>query len=198
MSEHYYSSQPEVKSSPETFTAELRGREFSFTSDRGVFSKGEVDEGSRLLVENFAFPAVEGRVLDIGCGYGPVGLALAADTEHEVVLADVNERAVELSRKNADRAGLRNVEVVKSDQFEAIEGSFAAIVSNPPIRAGKNVVHSMITKAREHLLEQGELWVVIRKKQGAPSARAHMETLFAEVEIVRRNKGFYVLRGKNI
>ncbi|UJL46535.1 class I SAM-dependent methyltransferase [Virgibacillus sp. NKC19-16] len=200
MAEHYYSQQPQSKSSPKTWNYQLRTRLYTFTSDVGVFSKNEVDFGSRLLIEQFREPAILGDFLDLGCGYGPIGIVLADHfPDRNVMLSDINERAITLTRKNAALNRIDNVECIQSDQFSnLVSRSFAAIVMNPPIRAGKKVVHQLFEGAKAALHDNGELWVVIQKKQGAPSAKSKLEDLFGSVEIVARDKGYFILRAVNV
>ncbi|RXZ00997.1 class I SAM-dependent methyltransferase [Fictibacillus sp. S7] len=198
MSGHYYSENPDAKSNPKTWTFVLRDRELKFTSDAGVFSKKEVDFGSRLLIEEFVFPEIGGDCLDVGCGYGPIGLSLAKEDEsRQLLMVDVNERALELTRENARKNGISNIEVRKSNLFDNVqESEFAAILTNPPIRAGKKVVHQLFEDSYGKLQSNGELWVVIQKKQGAPSAIEKLKGVFDEVEIVSKNKGYYIIRAK--
>ena len=196
MTNHYYSQNPEVGSDPQHFTFDLRGHSFRFKTDHGVFSKKEVDFGSRVLIDAFEPAGVEGPVLDVGCGYGPIGLSLAKEfPERKVHMIDVNERALSLASENAKANGIGNVEIYRSDRFDQVEEKkFSAILTNPPIRAGKETVHAIFTESAEHLAENGELWVVIQKKQGAPSAMEKMEELFSNVEVVVKKKGYYILR----
>lgn len=196
MTNHYYSQNPEVGSDPQHFTFDLRGRSFRFKTDHGVFSKKEVDFGSRVLIDAFELPGVDGPVLDVGCGYGPIGLSLAKEfPERTIHMIDVNERALSLASENAAANGVGNVEIYQSDRFEQVEEKkFSAILTNPPIRAGKETVHAIFTESAEHLAENGELWIVIQKKQGAPSAMEKMEELFSNVEVVVKKKGYYILK----
>ncbi|BCB01978.1 class I SAM-dependent methyltransferase [Bacillus sp. KH172YL63] len=196
MTNHYYSHNPDVESNPQTIDFELRGNAFRFTTDQGVFSKKEVDFGSRVLIEAFQWPEAEGAILDIGCGYGPIGLSLAKEAEERTVhMIDVNERALSLARENAKMNHVQNVSIYQSDRYaNVVEKEFAAILTNPPIRAGKETVHSILEQSYDHLKGYGELWVVIQKKQGAPSAMEKMEKLFSNVEIVTRKKGYYILK----
>ncbi|WP_188456372.1 class I SAM-dependent methyltransferase [Virgibacillus oceani] len=200
MTEHYFSQKPQSKSSPKTWNYQLKGNSYTFTSDYGVFSKNEVDFGSRLLIESFNEPAVDGDLLDLGCGYGPIGITLAnCYRNRNVILADVNERALKLAEQNAKLNHVKNVSFVNSDRFSNIEShTFAAILTNPPIRAGKKVVHAMFEESKQALGVQGELWVVIQKKQGAPSAKEKLYDLFGNVEVVVRDKGYYILRTINV
>lgn len=196
MSEHYFSRKPQSKSSPKEWKYTLRGNSYSFTSDVGVFSKNEVDFGTCLLIEHFEEPAIVGDLLDLGCGYGPIGITLADCYQaRNVVMVDVNERAIMLAKQNAIHNDVKNIEAIQSDRLSNVKDrSFAAILTNPPIRAGKQVVHQMFEESEAALLERGELWVVIQKKQGAPSARKKLESLFEHVDVVFRSKGYFILR----
>ncbi|AST05824.1 16S rRNA methyltransferase [Anoxybacillus flavithermus] len=197
MGDHYYTERPTVESKPFQWTYMLRGHKFLFTVDQGVFSKKEVDFGSRLLIETFVEPNVSGSILDVGCGYGPIGLALAKDFPHRMVhMIDVNERAIELAKKNKQQNDIENVRIYISDLFQRVEGKFAAIVTNPPIRAGKAVVHSIFEQSANYLLSGGQLWVVIQKKQGAPSALEKLKTIFDEVDVVEKKKGYFIIRAQ--
>ncbi|NPC90828.1 class I SAM-dependent methyltransferase [Bacillus sp. WMMC1349] len=201
MTDHYYSEKPSVKSNKIKWTFLLRNRTFTFVSDSGVFSKKEVDFGSRLLIEAFQEPEVEGDFLDVGCGYGPIGLSLAADFKNRLVhMVDVNERAVELSKDNALHNQIENVDIYQSDLFSNVDPAktFASIITNPPIRAGKKIVHAIFEKSAEYLRSSGDLWVVIQKKQGGPSAIDKLKELFADVEIVQKKKGYYIIRAKKV
>ncbi|OUL08628.1 16S rRNA methyltransferase [Sedimentibacter sp. SX930] len=198
MSNHYYTKNPETESKETSWTFPLRGREFRFISDSGVFSKRTVDFGSHLLIESFRLnEEVAGDILDVGCGYGPMGLALAhAYPTRLVEMVDVNERAMSLALRNAEANNIRNVKVYESNTYDQVpEGrQFAAIVSNPPIRAGKQVVHRILSEAHTHLLPGGTLTVVIQKKQGAPSAEQKMLDVFGNVEIIARDKGYWIIQ----
>ena len=197
MSQHYYSKRPDVRHDRKTIDTELRGRKLRFTSDAGVFSKGDIDYGSRVLIEMMEI-APDAKVLDIGCGYGPIGIsaALLAEQGH-VTMVDINERAVELAAENAARNGAGNVTVLQSDIAAALnDDKFDVVLTNPPIRAGKSVVHAVFEQAYHHLEQNGELWVVIQKKQGAPSAAAKLEELFGEVEEMGKDRGYRILKAK--
>lgn len=199
MTEHYFSRTPQSKSMPKAWRYEIMGTSYKFTSDVGVFSKNEVDFGTSLLINNFKEPVIQGDILDLGCGYGPIGIALADNHENRhIVMADINERAVALARQNAALNQIVNVDILQSDRFSNLKDhSFAAILTNPPIRAGKNIVHLMFEESQSALLEQGELWVVIQKKQGAPSAMEKLNALFGNVEVIDRSKGYFILRSIN-
>ncbi|WJY27000.1 MULTISPECIES: class I SAM-dependent methyltransferase [Sporosarcina] len=198
MADHYYTKNPDVKSQPRHWSTVLRGRNFAFATDAGVFSKGDIDFGSKLLIETFQVPGTDGDVLDVGCGYGPVGLAVASLLpERTVQMVDVNERALRLAETNAEKNAIGNVEIFSSDALDQVTaGGFAAVLTNPPIRAGKETVFKIYRQAYDRLASGGELWVVIQKKQGAPSTEAELKKLFGNAEIAAKSKGYYIFKSK--
>lgn len=200
MTEHYFTEKPGTKSQPIVWTERLRDHPFTFTTDHGVFSRRGVDFGSRLLLESFIAPQVTGPILDLGCGYGPIGLAIArAYPERIVHMIDINERALHLAELNAKQNRIKNIKIYSSNLFENVrESNFAAIVTNPPIRAGKKIVHAIFSESFTFLQKGGELWVVIQKKQGAPSARKRLEDIFGNVAVVRKEKGFFIFCSRKI
>jgi len=196
---HYYDRNPTVAHDRRVIEDTIRGVTLSLVTDAGVFSKHGVDYGSRLLIRNLRLDGHE-RMLDVGCGYGPIGLfAAKLNPSMHVTMIDINERAVELARENAERNRIANVTVLQSDGFEELrksgkEGPFSLIATNPPIRAGKQTVHRLFEESLDWLTEGGELWIVIRKQQGAPSALAKLQQLFALVEEADKDKGYRVYR----
>ncbi|MCH6268786.1 class I SAM-dependent methyltransferase [Neobacillus citreus] len=198
MTEHYYSRSQKVESDPKYWDFTLRNHQFRFKTDNGVFSKREVDFGSRLLIESYTIPEINGPILDVGCGYGPIGLSIAkANPDRIIHMVDVNERALELARENAVLNKIENVKIYESDRLLSVkEDSFSAILTNPPIRAGKKTVHDIFEQAYERLAARGELWVVIQKKQGAPSAMEKMKELFSNAEVINKSKGYFIIKAK--
>ena len=196
MTNHYYSENPMLDHKLEEWSFELRGKKFQFLTDSGVFSRNTVDFGSRVLIDAFEWEALPtGRLLDVGCGYGPIGLSLAYASERFVEMVDINARAVDLAQGNAKRNQIKNVAIHQSNIYEEVpETDYAAIVSNPPIRAGKKVVHEILTGAYPRLRTGGTLTIVIQKKQGAPSAQKKMQETFGNAEIVIKDKGYYIIR----
>lgn len=196
MTEHYYSRKPSTDSNPVKWQSELKGNSFRFKTDSGVFSKKEVDFGSRLLIDTFELTRANGLILDVGCGYGPIGLSIArAYPEAMVHMVDVNERAIMLAKENASENKVDNVKIYESDRLNGVEEEgFNAILTNPPIRAGKKIVHDIFEQSFQRLAEGGELWVVIQKKQGAPSAMEKMKELFGDVEVEAKCKGYFILK----
>jgi len=195
VSEHYYTPKPSVEHNRRIIEDELRGRIFKFQTDAGVFSKAGIDYGSKLLINSLQLP-MNASVLDMGCGYGPIGLSAALiATAGIVTMADVNERALQLAVDNAKLNQITNVRMVQSDLFAGlIDEVYTHILTNPPIRAGKQVVHQLFDEAYNHLQDHGELWIVIQKKQGAASAFGKLEECFKKVDEIERSKGYRIIR----
>ena len=197
MANHYYTKNPESISQQKHWTYRLEGNTLSFTSDNGVFSKNTVDFGSELLVESYDIPEQfqKASLLDIGCGYGTMGLAYGkAYPELSIEMIDVNERALVLAQENAKKNGIHNVDIHESNLYDSVKKSqYEIIISNPPIRAGKIVVHTILEKAYDYLAENGQLVIVIQKKQGAPSAQKKMEEVFGNCERIQWDKGYWIL-----
>jgi len=192
MHDHYFSQAPSSKQRPAELRVDIGGRTFAFTVDAGVFSRTGLDEGSRLLTET-AGP-LNGRCLDLGCGWGAVGITLAAfNPEAYFILSDINRRAADLARMNIERNHIANARAIESDGFDALPGAFNHIFSNPPIRAGKKVIYGMFDTARERLLPGGTLVIVIRRQQGAESALKHLSALFGNARVKARDKGYWVI-----
>ena len=193
MSDHYFSAEPSSLSRPRSFTLNVGGIDVRFNSDAGVFSADKVDKGSRVLLETLLrFREWTGvRTLDMGCGYGAIGVTLAK-AGASVVMCDVNERALALCRGNAALNGV-SAECVSADAGSGIEGGFDAVVTNPPIRAGKKTVHAFFESAFALLKTGGELFVVIRRQQGAESAEKRIRELFGNCETIEREAGYRVL-----
>ena len=196
---HYYDENPEVESKEALFTYSYDNHDLELVTDAGVFSKGKIDFGSDLLVKTFLKtypPGPTKNIIDVGCGYGPIGLMIAkVSPHHEVTMVDVNQRALNLSRKNKKRNRIENVEVKESDGLSQVEdNTYDFVLTNPPIRAGKEVVHRILEDAYVKLKLDGELFVVIQKKQGMPSAKKKMQDKFDNVEVLEKSKGYYILR----
>lgn len=194
--DHYYTSKPSSESNREKWETTINGKKFTYTTDSGVFSKNNIDVGSEVLMttaETVDFP--KGNLLDIGCGYGPVGIYLAKAFPNRLIeMIDVNERAIDLAQLNAKENEASNVQIYSSNLFAEVENKkFAGIISNPPIRAGKTVVHEILEKSHDYLVEGGYLLIVIQKKQGAPSAKKKMQEVFGKVERINLEKGYWIL-----
>ena len=197
MNDHYYTRNPASESRPVSCEYMYRGIPLAFQTDAGVFSKGEVDTGTDLLLN--ALPEeMRGDILDLGCGWGAIGISVARKwPEAKVTMADINLRALALSRENAKR-NHADVACVESDGMAAFAGRrFDTIVTNPPIRAGKQVIYRMFADAAGSLKPGGALYLVIRKQQGAESCIKYLKTIYGEVEKLDRSGGFWVIKGIN-
>ena len=191
---HYFQDDPNLISNIKTINFEVNGISVSLLTDNGVFSKNKVDEGSLAFLKVILPLDLGNNILDLGCGYGTIGLTLAiAKKEARVTLADVNTRALALCKRNADAYDLgQRVTILQSDIYEKIEGPYDSIVVNPPIRAGKKVTYAMYEGAKQYLIDGGSLYIVIRKAQGAESASRYIESLFGNVTLLKRDKGYYI------
>ena len=193
--DHYYVRRPSSPLRLGLIRARLRDRYFEFLTASGVFSKRKIDLGTRLLIEVMDLPE-EGLALDVGCGYGAIGIVAAAiRPKLKVILTDVNERAIWLAKKNVERNMVgSNAEVRQGFLYEAVEGlQFDVILSNPPIAAGMKVVEALIRGAYEKLRPGGSLQIVVRSKLST-RPKAFMEDSFGHVEIVARKSGYRVFR----
>ncbi|VLC70731.1 16S RNA G1207 methylase RsmC [Streptococcus pneumoniae] len=192
MSKMYYAENPDAAHDIHELRVDLLGEKMTFLTDAGVFSKKIVDFGSQLLLKCLEVNQGE-TVLDVGCGYGPLGLSLAKAYGVQATMVDINTRALDLARRNAEKNNAKAT-IFQSNIYEQVEGHFDHVISNPPIRAGKQVVHEIIEKSKDFLEIGGDLTIVIQKKQGAPSAKSKMEDVFGNCEILKKDKGYYILR----
>ncbi|UCD44517.1 MAG: class I SAM-dependent methyltransferase [Candidatus Bathyarchaeota archaeon] len=198
MSEHYFSKTPSSPERPGLLMCRLRGHDFEFVTSSGVFSHRRIDRGTRLLVESMVLPE-EGGLLDLGCGYGPVGIVAAKLRPGlRVLMTDVNERAVDLARANARRNGVADVEVRVGDLYEPVgDEVFGAIVSNPPISAGLHrVVEPLVVGAVGHLADGGTLQLVVQSRKGGRALASLVERHLGGCEVVARGGGYRVLMGR--
>ena len=195
MSEQYFAGKPKSRRRPAEIQIAVRGQSFTFRTDAGVFSRKEIDRGTELLLAALEVGPCE-LILDLGCGYGAIGIVAARLSEGgHVFLTDINERAVALARKNIAANGIANAEVRQGGLYGPVRDvAFDHIVCNPPIRAGRAIVDRIVSEAPTHLLNGGRLWLVARTRQGAESLRGRMAASFENAEVVRRGSGFKVLR----
>jgi 16S rRNA (guanine1207-N2)-methyltransferase len=196
---HYFIEDPNLKNDFHDIEFTVNNHSFNFISNSGVFSKNELDFGSRLMIEQTIKLGLYGSVLDVGCGIGVIGLVLASFfQDSSFTLIDVNNRALEVAQKNKERLNLSNVTIKYSDIFSHVNEMYDCIITNPPIRAGKKVVYGIFEQSYDHLNDNGSLLVVIRKEQGALSAITKLETIYQSCSIQERKKGYYIIKCQKI
>ncbi len=193
---YYFDENPTLESNVKEIKFSLYGQNYTYFTDNGVFSKSKIDEGTYIFLKVLLPLRLTGRILDLGCGYGPIGLTIAQNSkEARVDLADINSRALALASKSGERLNLNDrVTFLHSDIFEKIEGPYDSIVVNPPIRAGKIVTYRMYEESKQYLIDGGSLYVVIRRKQGAESALKYIETVFENVSVLHKEKGYWIIK----
>ncbi|MST89201.1 class I SAM-dependent methyltransferase [Sharpea azabuensis] len=191
---HYFENDDSVISEPATITYDFQGKHLTYTTDHGVFSRQRLDYGSRVLMDAIDIGDAK-SMLDVGCGYGTMGIALKSVHEDlQVLMTDVNKRAISLAKENIKCNNLEGIDVIESDVYENVHDRYDLVISNPPIRAGKKVVSAIISGSYDHLNEGGRLVIVIQKKQGAPSAKKLMEEIFGNATVIKKDKGYYILQ----
>lgn len=194
---YYFTNDPQLEMNRKNISFRFFGVIENFISDNGVFSKETLDYGSRALLETITKLDITGKVLDMGCGIGVIGILLKKyKSDIDLTLIDVNERAVELTKINSQNYKQDN-KVILSDGFTALDDKFDCIVSNPPIRIGKEKLYSLFAQAYEHLNENGMMYLVIRKQQGAKSAMTYLAELGLKVELLNKDKGYWIISAKN-
>lgn len=191
---HYFTND-EIKSNEKIYVTKINDIELKLYTDNGVFSKNKLDFGTRTLLENLEIDRFKGEILDFGCGIGPIGIYLSLKTKEKIDMIDINKRSISLAIKNS-RLNNANTNIFESNIYEKINKKYDFIVSNPPIRVGNEVLYKILFEAKEHLNENGELWIVINKDQGAKTTTKKLEQ-FYDVTIVEKNKGFYVIKAVN-
>lgn len=191
---HYYVNDNSLASQERIIEYTFRGSKVSLYSDLGVFSKDRVDFGTNVLLNNLPDFPRGSKILDVGCGYGIIGIAIAkACPDVNVDMIDVNKRAIELVNKSIKSNQVRHVNAYESDLYAAVHQKYDFIITNPPIRAGKVVIHKIIEDSIQYLNEKGSLWAVIQKKQGAPSFLEKMEEVFGNAQKACKENGYYVV-----
>ncbi|QWB99824.1 class I SAM-dependent methyltransferase [Mycoplasmatota bacterium] len=190
---HYFINQDDLNSDKKEHVVLIKDKKYSFITDHGVFSKKGLDFGSRLLIESTLDLNFD-HALDMGCGYGPIGIILKSfNFKAKIDMVDVNHRAIELAKENA-RNNRVTVNVFESDGFSKIENQYDLIVTNPPIRTGKKTIYKMFEDAKTHLTKNGSLFIVIQKKQGAMSAFKFCQNIYRHVDIVNKKSGYVIIK----
>lgn len=200
--DHYYSKNPESKERHQTIRYDCNGKEFIFCTNSGVFSKQGIDYGTQLIIETILKlrPNLNGNLLDVGCGYGPIGITLGCfNINLNVDMVDINSRAVELAKYNSINNSLNEFKVFESDGFAHVQNDYDFIVTNPPIRAGKKTIFSIFEDAYKHLKNNGEIFVVIQKKQGADSTTKRISEIFGNHQVLEKSAGYRIISAiKNV
>ena len=198
--EHYFSASPGGDLVLRRISVHLAGRDLELTTSNGIFSPERVDVGTQVLLGNVPTPPPGGHLLDLGCGWGPIALTLAMESPHSTVWAvDVNQRALDLVRRNAEALGLTNVNAVTPDDVPS-EVAFMTIWSNPPIRVGKNELHGMLLHWLPRLEPEADAWLVVQRNLGSDSLHRWIQAELPEDFAVTRaatSKGFRVLRARH-
>jgi 16S rRNA (guanine1207-N2)-methyltransferase len=188
----YFTNEKLVSNIKKT-TCFVKGKKFSFYTDNGVFSKDGLDFGSRLLLESIPLEEVGGKILDLGCGYGVIGVILNKLVGCSCDMVDVNLRALHLAQMNSDLNKCTDTNIFESNIYSNVTGRYNSIITNPPIRAGKSVVYDMLLGANDYLEENGHLFLVIRKQQGAKSLIRDLGLKY-EVDVLEKAKGYFILK----
>lgn len=192
---HYFENDESLKSNIKEIKVYINNQPYIFATDNGIFSRKGLDFGTRTLLENIDIKKISGNVLDFGCGYGAIGIYVAKNTNANVHMIDINKRSLKLAFKNADINHV-NVKIYESNIYENVKDKFDYIITNPPIRVGKKILYQILFSAKNILNDNGELLLVINKDQGAKSLMKDLEKVY-KVELIAKNKGFYVIRAIN-
>ena len=191
---HYFTDNSNLRSNPKEFDYYFENENFKFTTDIGVFSKGEIDYGSYLLIKTVYRNSIGEDCLDLGCGYGPIGIIIKRfNPNTNMDSVDVNSRAVDLTKLNASINNTK-INVFLSDDITSLKREYNTVLLNPPIRAGKKVIYDLYAKSKEVLKTNGSLYIVIRKKQGADSSFKELQDLFNQVNVIAKSKGYEIIQ----
>jgi len=187
---HYFIENRDLLTNERVLLLEIFNQQFKFLSNNGLFSCDKVDDASVTLLKNI--PPLTGTLLDLGCGYGTLGIVLAKTYGIELTMADINSIAAEYAAKNAAANGV-TATVIQSDSFSNITTKFDNIVLNPPIHAGKEIMYRMYEESAKHLNPNGTLYIVIQKKHGAETTLSKLKELFTQVTILHKKKGCHII-----
>lgn len=194
MGKHYFTNEELDHIKLHNFEYTYKNKLIHFTASSGVFSKKHMDFGTHVLLQALPDLSKKKQILDVGCGVGAIGLSIAkVYSDAHVDMIDVNEQALELARENKSRNGIENADIFTSDIYQNITKKYDCIITNPPIRAGKKVVQEIVKSAKLHLNENGALYLVIAKKQGAPSMMEFIKEVYGDCYILSKEGGYFVL-----
>lgn len=192
---HYFTDNQNLRTKEKDIYFKIYENKFHFITDNGVFSKSGLDFGSRLLIETI-YNIENHNILDLGCGYGPIGLTYKYFNPNALVtLIDVNKRAIELSKRNANLNKL-DVDILISNGYSSLNKNmrFDLIISNPPVRVGKKLLYKLLEEARDFLNMNGKLIYVIHKNLGAKSSLIFCENIYRKVTVINKKSGYFVIQ----
>lgn len=193
---HYFTKNSNLKSEENLIHVLFNNKKYSFYVDNGVFSKKGLDFGTRSLLESLDLENMHGNILDFGCGYGPIGVIVADNTDAKIDMIDINDRAIHLSNKNIVLNKVQNATAFESDMYENINDTYDYIITNPPIRIGKQNLYKILFDAKKYLKKNGELLLVVNKNQGAKSLVKDLSKTY-DVEVINKNKSFFIIKAIN-
>lgn len=193
---HYFTKNSNLKSEENLIHVLFNNKKYSFYVDNGVFSKKGLDFGTRSLLESLDLENMHGNILDFGCGYGPIGVIVADNTDAKIDMIDINDRAIHLSNKNIVLNKVQNATAFESDMYENINDTYDYIITNPPIRIGKQNLYKILFGAKKYLKKNGELLLVVNKNQGAKSLVKDLSKTY-DVEVINKNKSFFIIKAIN-
>lgn len=194
---HYFINDKDLKHNKKIIEINLLDTKFKLYTDNGVFSKEHIDYGTKLLLKNFLKEERQGSILDLGCGYGIIGITISLKTNLDVDMVDINKRAIDLTKENIKINNIEKANCYESNIYENIKNKYNYIITNPPIRAGKETLKNFLLNGKDYLKENGELWFVMRKDHGVKSMIKLLETKY-KVQIIDKSKGFYIVKLKSI
>ena len=193
----YFEENKSLLNNKKLITIKFKDKYYKVYTDNGVFSKDKLDYGTKLLLETITKNKLVGNILDLGCGYGIIGIILASIYPNiSIDMCDITDRAINLSKENTTNLNLSNTNIFKSNIYEDISNKYNYIITNPPIRAGKDILRKFLFGAKNYLKENGELWFVMRKDHGVKSMIRELEKVY-DIEIKEKSKGFYIVKCKN-
>ena len=195
--EHYFTNNQNLKSEIRDINFKYETYNFLFKSDNGVFSKNKIDNASLFLINTFLKYKKRDyeKILDVGCGYGFIGITLSKILNKHIDMVDINKRALHLCNMNID---INNVDALawESNIYENVENKYDLIITNPPIRAGKEILMEFLKGGLAKLNKDGELWFVLAKDKGAKSVKKELDGI-STCDIIAKNNGIYIFSVKN-
>ena len=197
--QHYFIDKEHKKEDYFNYTTEFNGRKYTFNSVDNMFSKDGLDDGTRVLLNTIVKQCeLSGDVLDLGCGIGSIGIILKNEfPKINVDMVDINNTALTLAKQNCALNNANSNNVFYSNLYDNVDKKYQYVVTNPPIKVGKEILFGVVTGAKDHLENDGEIILVIRKNHGQESMKKHMGSVFGNVEILKRDKGYYIMRSIN-